>query len=119
MGIRIWSWGRREIDGPDAGIMISRTCCEMAHVWRKQHASDIGCMCLKRGNWDERSDIAILEHAPDVDISLILFTSVNCSTIQEMDRRDPTNNLQNYSLRIVVCHLSQQLRLKQIRLLLG
>ena len=53
MGVRIRSCGRREIDGPDAGVVISRASCKMAHVRREQHAGDIGRMCLKRGHWDE------------------------------------------------------------------
>ena len=50
--------------------MIGAACCKMTDVWREENSSHISGMSLKRCHWYQRGDVAVLEHAPDVNIAL-------------------------------------------------
>ena len=56
---------------PDASIVVSATCGEMANVRGEENTRDIGCMRLEGCYGYQGGDIVILFHAPDVDITLI------------------------------------------------
>lgn len=58
------------VNGPNARIVIGAACCEMTDVRREENSSYIGGMSLKRRHWYQRGDVAILEHAPDVNVAL-------------------------------------------------
>ena len=50
--------------------MIGAACCKMTDVWREENSSHISGMSLKRRHWYQRGDVAVLEHAPDVNVAL-------------------------------------------------
>ena len=58
------------IDGPDSRVMVGGTRREVTDVWGKEHAGHIGGVGLKGCYGDEGGDVAVLEHAPDIDIAL-------------------------------------------------
>ena len=58
------------VDGPDACVVIGAACCEMADVRREEDSSHISGMSLKGRDRYQRGDVAVLKHAPDVDVTL-------------------------------------------------
>lgn len=63
----VWSGG---VNGPYPSVVVCRAGGEMAYVRTDQYAGDVGVMCLEGGDGDEGGDIAVLDHAPDVDVAL-------------------------------------------------
>ncbi len=43
----------------------------MADVGGEEDAGDVPVVGEEAGDWDERGDVAVLNHAPDVDVSLV------------------------------------------------
>ena len=58
------------IDGPDSSVVVGRTGCEVADVGREENSGDVGGVGLERSYWDEGGYVAVLEHAPDVNVAL-------------------------------------------------
>jgi len=63
-------WGAR-VDGPDAGVVIGAAGGKVADVGGEEHAGYVGCVGLEGGYGDEGGDVAVLEHAPHVDVTLV------------------------------------------------
>lgn len=63
-------WGVR-VDGPDAGIVVGAAGGEVADVGREEHAGYVGGVGLEGGHSDEGGDVAVLQHAPDIDVALV------------------------------------------------
>ena len=59
------------VDRPDAGVVVGAAGTKMADVGGEKHAGDVGGVGLEGGYGDERGDVAVLEHAPDVDVALV------------------------------------------------
>ena len=62
--------GSTFFDGPDPRGVVGRAGREVAVVRREKDSVDISVVGEEAGVWDERSDVAMLDHAPDVDVSL-------------------------------------------------
>ena len=58
------------VDGPDARIVIGAACCEVTNVRREENSSHVSGMSLKRRYRYQRGDVAVLEHAPNVNVAL-------------------------------------------------
>jgi hypothetical protein len=56
-------------DGPDACVVVRGTGCQVADVRGEENTGDVCCVCLERGYGDEGCDVAVLDHAPDVDVA--------------------------------------------------
>lgn len=63
--------GGARVDAPDAGVVIGAAGGEVADVGGEEHAGYVGCVGLEGGYSDERGDVAVLEHAPHIDVSLM------------------------------------------------
>ena len=50
--------------------MVGGARREVADVGREEDACDVGHVCLEGCYGDERGNVAVLNHAPDVDIAL-------------------------------------------------
>jgi hypothetical protein len=61
---------RRGVEGPDAGGVVGAAGCEVSHVRRQQHTSDIRAVGGELADWDDGRGIVALDHAPDIYISL-------------------------------------------------
>lgn len=60
----------RGVDGPDTSIMVGGTSGQMADVRAKEDAGDVGGVCLERSHRNERGDVAVLNDAPDINVTL-------------------------------------------------
>ena len=58
------------IDGPNAGVVVGAAGAEVADIGGEEHARDVGGVGLEGSDGDEGGDVAVLEHAPDVDVAL-------------------------------------------------
>ena len=65
----------RRVDGPDAGIVVGAAGAEVADVGGEEDAGDVVGVGLKGGDGDKGGDVAVLEHAPDVDVALVDMVS--------------------------------------------
>ena len=61
---------RGGIDGPDPRGVVGGAGCQVANVGGEQHASDVMVVSKEAGDWNERCDITVLDHTPDVNITL-------------------------------------------------
>ncbi len=57
--------------GPDAGVVVSAAGAEVADVGGEEHAGYVGGVGLEGGYSNEGGDVAVLEHAPDIDVALV------------------------------------------------
>ena len=64
------------VDGPDAGVVVGATGAEVADVGGEEDAGDVGVVGFEGGYGNERGDVAVLEHPPDVDIALLDMISL-------------------------------------------
>ena len=71
------------INGPDAGIVVGAAGTEMADIRGEKDPSDVRGMSLEGGHSNEGGDVAVLEHAPDIDVPLFgLVSPVQLSCIE-------------------------------------
>ena len=62
--------GGRWVDGPDACVVIGAACCEMTDVRGEQNSRHVSIMSLKRRYRNQRGEVTILDHAPNVNVAL-------------------------------------------------
>lgn len=67
--------GHRGVERPDAGCVVGGTGCEVAHIWGEQDAGDVGAVCGEFAHRDDGGGVVALDHAPDVDIALVILIS--------------------------------------------
>lgn len=89
----------------------------MADIRTQEDTGDICGVSLERCNGDEGGDIAVLEHAPDIDIALTQLASVDNTSHEEKDAGAKSGNradtmetgvsLQSYSPHRVKYHRLQ------------
>ena len=58
------------VDGPDACVVIGTACCEMTDVRGEQNSRHVSIMSLKGRYRNQRGEVTILDHAPDVNVAL-------------------------------------------------
>ena len=61
---------RGRVDGPDARVVVGGAGRQVADVGAQQDARHVGVVGLEGGDGDEGGDVAVLDHAPDVDVAL-------------------------------------------------
>lgn len=59
------------VNRPDTCRMVGRTGREVSDIGGEENASNVGLMGDKFAYWNERGDVFVLDHAPDVDVALI------------------------------------------------
>ena len=63
----VWGGG---VDGPDPSVVVGGAGGQVAHVGTDEDAGDVGVVGLEGGDGDEGGEVAVLDHAPDVDVAL-------------------------------------------------
>ena len=63
--------GSRRVDRPDTGVVVGAAGAEVADVGGEEHTRDVGGVGLEGGDGDEGGNVAVLEHAPDVNVALV------------------------------------------------
>lgn len=63
----VWGGG---VDGPDSSVVVGGAGGEVADVGADENAGDVGVVGLEGGDGDQGGDVAVLDHAPDVDVAL-------------------------------------------------
>ena len=62
--------GGVRVDGPDACVVIGAACCEMTDVRGEQNSRHVSVMSLKGRYRNQRGEVTILDHAPNVNVAL-------------------------------------------------
>jgi len=94
---------RCRIDGPDPSGVVGGAGCEVADVGGKQDAVDVLVVGQKASNRDEGGDVAVLDHAPDVDVALVRGSAWNLE-INETCRRGAYRVVPSAEKRTIARH---------------
>lgn len=61
---------RIRVNGPNTSGVVGGTGSEVTDVRRKENTGDIGNVGLEARDWNQGRNIAVLDHTPNVDITL-------------------------------------------------